>query len=405
MDTSQSEQSEQDAYDLFNEQNGIPFNRRFYSDIEAIRREGPIVREQPPGGRGPSDDRWIAVDYSAVLDILRDTKVFLGDVIVPSIWLGLGTSLIFMEGEEHAMLRRAVLPLFSKERLAQWEREVITPAAHAVIDRFAARGRGDLVTEFASVFPHLVNTKLMGYSQDETDDARRCGMEILCATSDLDRALRASGRLTAYLRRMLASRRAAPRDDLTTDILNVRVGGCPLSEEDMLSFLRLLTPAGTETTYRSLANLLLGLLTSPEQLEAVRADRSLIPQAVEEGLRWETPVVRTLRRVACPATVAGVDIPAGAWINVSLAGANRDGRVFADPERFDIFRREAPQLAFGLGQRRCLGATLAQLEMRVALDALLDRLPDLRLHPTAERPFISGTLFRGPLHLPAVWTA
>ncbi|WP_437980265.1 cytochrome P450 [Sorangium sp. So ce117] len=398
-------QPEQDYYAIFNEQNGIPFNRQFYSDVEVRRREGPIFREPPPSGLGPSAERWVAVDYNAVLDILRDTEVFLGDVIVPAIWLGLGTSLIFMEGEEHAALRRAVLPLFSKERLAEWERRVIAPAAHAVIDRFAARGRGNLAAEFASVFPHLVTTKLMGYSEDETDDARRCGVEILCANSDLGRALHASARLTKYLRRMLASRRVAPSDDLTTDVLRVRVGGRPLAEEEMLSFLRLLTPAGTETTYRSLANLLVGLLTSPEQLEAIRADRSLIPQAIEESLRWETPVVRTLRRAACPAMVAGVDIPAGAWVNVNLAAANHDWRVFSNPERFDIFRPKVPQLAFGMGPRRCLGAPLAQLEMRVALEALLDRLPGLALDPAAERPFISGSLFRGVLHLPAVWNA
>ncbi len=169
----------------------------------------------------------------------------------------------------------------------------------------------------------------------------------------------------------------------------------------------MLLPAGIETTYRSSGNLLYLLLTHPEQLDAVRADRSLIPQTIEEGLRFESPILLTPRVTTKPTTIADVEIPAGSVVTAMVASANRDPAAYANPESFDIFRDPKQHMSFGTGPHLCLGMHLARLETSVALHALLDRLPDLRLdRDEADRlaTRINGDgVFRNPTSLPVQW--
>ncbi|XXY46117.1 cytochrome P450 [Sorangium sp. So ce269] len=360
--------------------------------------------QEPTGDpNAPSSKQWTVVGYDAANEVLKRHDTFSGKVVVADVWFAMGTSLLHLDGEEHAQHRSATRPLFSPERIRDWEHRLVRPAAHALIDRFAARGRADLVEEFAAELPHLVLSKLMGFAEEDMADARRWAVQLLCAGHDFSTGMDASTGLTRCLRRMLAARRDAPSDDLSTDVLHLEVGGRPLTEEEQLSFLRMLTPAGFETTFRALANLLTGLLTEPAQLAALRADPSLIPRAVEEGLRWETSVLRSVRIAQRDAEVDGVLLPAGAWINVNMAAANHDERVFEEPERFDLFRSQRPHLAFGFGNRYCLGAALARMELRVGLEALIERLPGLALDPAAEPPVIGGHLFRSALMLPVVF--
>jgi cytochrome P450 len=181
------------------------------------------------------------------------------------------------------------------------------------------------------------------------------------------------------------------------------IDGEHLSDEEIFSFLRLLLPAGVETTYRSTGNLLFGLLSSPEQLEAVRSDRSLIPQAIEEAIRWEAPLLIITRVASRDTELAGMPIPAGAAVMPMLGAADRDENRYRDPDRFDIFRPQVPHISFGHGVHVCLGMHLARLEMRVALELLFDRLPDLRLDPEGKDPHIRGQVFRSPTSLPVLF--
>jgi cytochrome P450 len=167
--------------------------------------------------------------------------------------------------------------------------------------------------------------------------------------------------------------------------------------------LLLLLPAGAETTYRSSGNLLFGLLSHPDQLAAVRADRGLVPQAIEEALRWETPLLTIAREATQDLELGGVSIPAGGFVAVSLGAANRDPERYAEPDAFDVFRLARPHMSFGDGAHRCLGMHLARMETRVLLNAVLDRLPDLRLDPTAQDPHIHGMIFRSPPNLPVLF--
>jgi cytochrome P450 len=205
--------------------------------------------------------------------------------------------------------------------------------------------------------------------------------------------------LRTYFTVELEQRRAQPSDDLITELAHAEIDGDRLSDDEIFATLRLLLPAGIETTYRSIGNLLFALLTHPDQLADVKADRSLVPDAVEEALRWEGPIVFTGRQSTRPSTLGGLDVPAGASVTVFLASANRDEARFEDPDRFDVRRQQGAHLAFGSGPHACLGMHLARMEMRLALTALLDRLPDLRLDPVAAAPQLTGLPLRSPTAL------
>jgi cytochrome P450 len=161
----------------------------------------------------------------------------------------------------------------------------------------------------------------------------------------------------------------------------------------------LLVPAGAETTYRLIGNTLLALLANPPQLDEVRANRGEIEWAIEESLRWEAPVCLAARETTAPTEIAGVEIPAQAGVMVAISSANRDESKYPDPERFDIHRRADDHVAFGGGRHFCVGANLARLETTIALNAIFDRLPNLRLD-RAESPGVYGLAFRSPRELP-----
>ena len=184
-----------------------------------------------------------------------------------------------------------------------------------------------------------------------------------------------------------------------TLLAEAELDGVRLEDEAIFAFLRLLAPAGAETTSRSSANLLCGLLSDPVQWEAVCKDRDLIPQAIEEGLRWEAPLTGIQRTATQDTEVCGVPIQAGTSIHVCMGAANRDETRWEDPDRFDIMRPRHHHAAFAFGPHTCLGMHLARLETRVALEALMDGLPGLRLDPDAKAPEVTGLSFRSPVEL------
>jgi cytochrome P450 len=181
------------------------------------------------------------------------------------------------------------------------------------------------------------------------------------------------------------------------------VEGERLTDEEIYSFLRLLLPAGVETTYRATGNLLLALLNDRTQFDALYNDRELYPQAFEEALRWEPPVTVILRRAMRDTELGGVAIQAGADVALLLGAANRDARKYTDPDRYDMFREIRQHVGFGFGVHVCLGMHLARMESRVAINTLFDRLGPFTLDPDAEPPHIEGMAFRSPLSLPVVF--
>jgi cytochrome P450 len=212
-------------------------------------------------------------------------------------------------------------------------------------------------------------------------------------------ALEAARKLGEYFTALIAARRAEPRDDLITVLVSATVEGETLPEGNVLGFLRQLIAAGGDTTFRGTSVFLTGLLQNPDQLEALRVDRSLLPQAIEEALRWEPPAAATVRQATRDLSLGGVPIKAGSRVHVAIISANRDERVFDEPERFNIFRAKKRNFGFGHGIHICLGQHLARLEITRAMNVILDNLKNLRLDPSKPGPVIRGSTLRYPDHL------
>jgi cytochrome P450 len=281
----------------------------------------------------------------------------------------------------------------------------VRPVVARRIDAFAARGRADLVRELTFPFPVTVIAHMIGLDPADHADFHRWAVELISVGIDPGRGVAASQSLRALFARVLGQRRREPRDDLISLLARAELDGARLDDEAVFAFLRLLAPAGAETTYRSSSNLFFALLSHPDQLEAVRADRALVRPAIEEALRWECPLHLIMRTCTRDTEVAGVALPAGALVLVNLAAANRDESRHERPDEFDVFRAPRPHMAFAFGPHRCLGMHLARMESRVVLEAVLDRLPNLRLDPDAVDPHITGMMFRSPLALPVLFKA
>ena len=204
-----------------------------------------------------------------------------------------------MDEPVHGRLRGLVSKAFAQKSLARWEDELVGRVGNGLIDKFAADGKADLVKEFTFDYPSQIIAGLLGLPEEDYPQFQRWSISLLSWMMNPERGLAASAALCDYFAPILEARRAEPRDDLISALAAAEIDGEKLADEEIFSFLRLLLPAGVETTYRSLGSLLFALLSDPDQLEAIRADRSLLPQAIEEGVRWEPPLL-TITRVADP---------------------------------------------------------------------------------------------------------
>ena len=377
-----------------------------YADFVHLREHSPVVRQESTfEGSRPS---YVVYRHADVTRVLRDDETFSSVVIGEGMGEVWGRKIIVgMDQPEHHRHRALVSVAFRQRTLARWEQSLVRRVVDELIDGFGDRGRANLVSEYTFPFPAKVIAGVLGLPEKDYRQFQRWAVGIINVARDWHRAVKCSRELRDYLSRIVEERRQDPRDDLVTDLVTAELDGEKLDEEEIYSFLRMLLPAGIETTYRSSGNLLYLLFTHPQQLEAVRSDRSLIPQAIEEALRYESPVLLSFRVTTKETSLSGVEIPAGAAVTVVLASANRDPEAYDNPEAFDIFRDPKQHMSFGTGPHVCLGMHLARMETRVALNALLDRLPNLRLDKNEAKrvdPRIRGDLlFRSPSSLPAMW--
>ena len=403
---------EEDPFERFNRAQGVGSVRDPYPALAAMRAATPVhradLRALPRGGNpmtAPPPEIYTVLTYEGVFQVLRDGRRFSSAGYARTIGAVMGHTILEMDGHEHDRHRALIAKAFTRRALERWERDLVRPAVNACVDRFAARGHADLVRELTFPFPVRVIAAMMGLPETEHERFHRLAIELISVGIDREAGGRASRELGALFGTVLAARRREPRDDLISVLAHAQLDDTRLSDEPIFAFLRLLAPAGAETTYRSSSNLLFGLLSQPDQLDAVRRDRALIPQAIEEGLRWECPLLSILRTATVDTEVEGVPIPAGAAVAAHLGAANRDPARWEDPDRFDVFRAPKPHIAFAVGPHVCLGMHLARMETRVLLETLFDRLPGLRLDPAAEDVHISGLMFRAPLALPVIWHA
>ncbi|GFE20190.1 cytochrome P450 [Streptomyces libani] len=374
-----------------------------------------ILREHYPLFHDPGTDSFLISRYEDVARAFRD-PVFTSDnyewQLEPAHG---GRTLPQMSGREHAVRRALVAPAFRGRELREKFLPVIERNARELIDTFRDAAETDLVARFATRFPINVIVDMLGLDRADHDRFHGWYASVVGFLSNLaqdpeiaDAGLRAARELAAYLLPVIQERRAAPGDDLLSTLCTAEVEGTRMNDQDITSFVSLLLAAGGETTDKALAALFRNLLAHPDQLAAVRADRSLIPAAFAETLRYTPPVQMIMRQPAAEVTLSGGTVPAGATVTCLIGSANRDERHYARPDTFHVLRGDltpatafsaaAEHVAFGLGRHFCVGALLAKTEVEVAVNQLLDAFPAMDF-AEGTAPADAGVFTRGPERL------
>jgi cytochrome P450 len=379
---------------------GDMLRRNPYPAYDVMRRVAPVFHNSV-------HDLWMLFDFESVKRALHDPGTFSSRAAPPGgqplDWL------IFLDPPLHTKLRALITRTFTPRAVASLEPR-IAALADGLLERVLERGEMDLVADFADPLPLLVIAEMLGIPVVDRQRLARWSDAILHLGDTImggERAARALAAYTAakeemrpYLTALLDERRASPKDDLLTRLVEAEVDGERLGEEELLSFFQLLLLAGTETTTNLISNAVLCFIEHPDQLARIRAEPGLLPAALEEVLRYRTPVQMVFRATTRDVELRGRVIPGGKLVLAMVGAANRDPRQFPRAGRFDITRASAPHVGFGHGAHFCIGAALARLEARVALSALLERARDVRLasrQPWAPR---TGLNVHGPRSLP-----
>jgi cytochrome P450 len=370
-----------------------------YPAFRAKRADSPVELK--------ADGEYEIYPYELVSEVMRDHETFPSGSIREFMSVVMGPyPLVGMDAPEHRRLRTLVAQAFRARVLAHWDEDLVVPVVDEMIDGFAARGEADLVSEFTYHYPAQVIAAILGLPREDHAFFHPRALALINVAVRPEEGILASEELREYFAGIMDERRADPGTDIISELTTAELDGERLGDEEIFSFLRLLLPAGAETTYRATGSFLYGLITNPDQLEALRADRDLMPQAIEETIRWEGPLLITSRECARDTEIAGVVIPQGSFVTVNIGAANHDETRWERADDFDIFRAQQPHIAFGHGVHMCLGMHLARMEMTTAVNRLLDRCPNLVPDPNrweADDVHVHGERFRSPTTLPVVF--
>ena len=350
--------------------------RRRCGEVYASLRTGcPVFWTEAWGGY------WVASRYQDVYEAARDPERFASapGVMIPPV--GHGRPLLPMESDppDHLAYRELLLPRFAPAAVARLESDVREFAA-ALVDGVAASGRADLYETLAKPLPLLMITRLLGI---ERDDQFWEWVELLMYGRvegvDAEAVVATAGALYDFLADQLEQRRAAPGDDLLSLLLEGDVNGRPYTQDEILDLAFFLVIAGIENTAFSIRATLRHLAVHPADRAALAADPALINNVVEQSLRLYAPVTGLSRTVTAATSLGGQQLAAGDRLLLLFGSANRDETVFEDADEFHLDRRDGRHVAFGIGPHRCVGSHLARLEVRIAVEELLKRVPDFEL--------------------------
>ncbi|MCR9092615.1 MAG: cytochrome P450 [bacterium] len=343
-----------------------------------------LLREEHPVHHVQDRDLWILSRHEDILGAIKAPEAFSsGAGVVPSGFKPEQPTLIALDPPEHTNMRKAVMRAFTPRRMdAMADR--VRGFATELFDRLEAEaapgGAVDAFDGYTDPLPIYVMAELLGVDATERPMFKRCGDAIVYSSgADPETLFAAQRELTDYLRTVFEDRKREPRDDLISLLLTASEEGRALADDELLGLCFLLLVAGTETTTSALGNAMLLFERHRDARKRLVEDPSLIPAAVEEVLRYDSPVQGLSRVTTRDVEIRDRVIPKGARVHLLYASANRDPRVFADPDRFDITRTPNNHLAFGFGIHFCLGASLARLELRIGIETLLERAPDYRL--------------------------
>jgi cytochrome P450 len=400
-------------YDLYS----AAFRADPFAVFARMREEDPVFSQPGLDGTTPI---WFVTGYDDVAAVLLDDDRFVRDprnaLTAEELEVRSGSfpdlgpienHMLNRDGDDHRRLRRLVTKAFTPKMVEQLRPRIQT-IADELLDAVEAHGEMDLSAAYAFPLPITVIAEMLGVPQADRDRFKEWSDAIVTPTNgedELQRFFEQMGEFVGYLTELFAARRAAPTDDLISALLAARDEDDALSEDELFGTVVLLIVAGHETTVGLIGNAVVNLLEHPEQLALVREDASLLPAAVEEVLRYEGPVERTLNRwAATDVDLGGHTIRRGDLVIAIVGSADRDGNRFADPDRLDVRREDVRHLAFGRGSHYCLGAPLARLEAQIALETLFRRLPGLRLAvPRRELEWRPTPGFRRIAALPVAW--
>lgn len=343
---------------------------------------------------------YTVLGYTAVQQVLANPQIFTNEVFRHNLLYSFGETITVMDAPHHPRYRRIFQKAFLPQVVRQWSESLVQPVIDELMRQFDGRHTADLIQEFTIQYPFRIIYKQLELPPEDVKIFHKLAVMLGLYLVDMEHATQASERLGRYYRDLIASRRESPDDGMVSVLATAEVDGERIPDEILVSFLRQLVNAAGDTTYRGTSILLTCLLRHPEQLAAVYADRTLVPKAIDEALRWDPPVTSTWRYVSADAEIDGHPVQAGSIVNVVLGSANRDAQRYPNPDEFNIFRTTPPaHLAFASGPHVCIGQHLARLEMTRALNTLLDQLPNLRLDPDRPPPDVRGFLLRAPKHL------
>lgn len=400
-------------YDLYSH----GFRRTTHETYSRMRDESPVHRQPGLDGETPI---WFVTRYDDVVALLTDNERFVVDPKLALTPAELEThsaelaaderaseNLLAKDGEDHRRLRRLVTKAFTP-RMVEQLRPRIQQIADDLLDAVEERGSMELVDDFAFPLPITVIAELLGIAVEDRERFRVWSSNVVMPAltpEDREIARRRGDEFIAYLEDLFARRRAEPAEDLVSALVQAEDGGDTLTENELSSMVILLIVAGHETTVSLITNAVYALLTHPEQVAALRADTALMPSAIEELVRFDSPVERAITRwVAVDTEVGGQLLRRGELVIAVVGSANRDDTQFPSADTLDITRATSKHVGFGRGPHYCLGAPLARLETEIALETLLRRLPNLRLTMSEDdlywRPI---PLFRSLAELRVAW--
>ena len=392
------------------------FSPEFVRDPYPLYR---IMRDQHPLYFHPQAQAWILSRYQDVHVALTD-PVFTTRSYAAQTEPLLGKTIIQLDGREHSIQRNLLQPSFRAGSIQTRFVPLIERTVRELVDGFRWRDGADLMADFVTQFPVRIMAGILGLPATDLDRFRAWYSALIHGALNLTRdpdvaraAEHARDQLDAYLRPLIRERRSSPKDDLLSQLATAEIEGTRLSDDEITRFGMLLVFAAGETTEKALATTLRNLIAHPVQLERVRADRSLLPQAIAESFRFTAPTHMVPRKTCAIVKVSGGTLPAEAEVMCFLGAANRDERRFTRADEFDIFRAEnegerAPtgqtaHLAFGAGRHFCLGAILSKIELEIAINQLLDAFPRLRFVDDVVPPDV-GLFLRCPAALPVSFT-
>ena len=400
-------------YDLYN----AIFKQNPYPVYAQMRATAPIVQNT---GLTTEQPIWFVVGYTESEAVLRDHRRFVKNYRntltdeqraqlqpLSRLALLLDHHMLNLDGVDHMRQRTLVSKAFTTRMVNNMQARV-QQIADELLDQVQAKGAMDLIDDYAFPLPIIVIAEMLGIPAADRDRFRAWSDAFVTPSLTEDEWRRAEVLLLEfinYLGAIFAERRRQPRNDLITALLQAEEAGDKLSEEELYGMVVLLIVAGHETTVNLIGNGTLALLTHPEQLARLKADSTLMPNAVEELLRYDGPVERaTMRFAAEDVHIGGQLIRRSEPVVVVLGSADRDPAQFGQPDTLDIMRDDSRHLAFGYGIHYCVGAPLARMEGRIAFNTLLQRLPNLRLAgPMEELTWRFNPILRGMHHLPVIW--